>query len=146
MKHLKDEKGITGIDITIAIIIITVFVAIIATLFYNIQNSSASIERRTKATSYAVKIIEEIKGIGFDALPSVADGTNIISGYEDKYIEDNGEDTPYYQTIRVEDYSEVNTTEEVIPDVVKRVTVTISYKDNNEDKDITLSTLMSKNI
>ena len=49
MKHLKDEKGITGIDITIAIIIITVFVAIIATLFYNIQNSSASIERRTKA-------------------------------------------------------------------------------------------------
>ena len=30
MKHLKDEKGITGIDITIAIIIITVFVAIIA--------------------------------------------------------------------------------------------------------------------
>lgn len=143
MKHLKEERGLTGIDITIAIIIITIFVAIITTLFYNIQKSSSEMERRTQATSYAIQLIEEIKAIGFNALPKVEDNTNIIPGYEDKYINYNGEDTPYYQEIRVEDYSEIETDKEIMPDIVKRVTVTISYKSGNEDKEISLSTLIS---
>ncbi len=145
MKILKKEEGITGIDITIAIILITIFISIIATLFYNIQKTSTELERETIATSYAVEIIEEIKALGFGQLPNVDEGTNQITGYEDKYIEDNGKDTPYYQTIRVEDYSEINESEEIEPDMVKKVTVTISYKVNNKDKDITLSTLMSIN-
>ena len=66
--------------------------------------------------------------------------------YEDKYIQDNGVDTPYYQTIRVEDYSEIAEStgeEEIQPDVVKKITVTIAYKSGNENKEISLSTSMS---
>ena len=147
MKHLKNEKGVTGVDITIAIILITIFVAIITTLFFNIRKTSSDIERRTQATAYAVSIIEQIKANGFDALPTVSDGTNIITGYEDKYIQDNGVDTPYYQTIRVEDYSEIAEStgeEEIQPDVVKKITVTIAYKSGNENQEISLSTSMSK--
>lgn len=147
MKHLKNEKGVTGVDITIAIILITIFVAIIATLFFNIRRTSSDIERRTQATAYAVSIIEQIKANGFDALPTVSDGTNIITGYEDKYIQDNGVDTPYYQTIRVEDYSEIIEStgeEEIQSDVVKKITVTIAYKSGNENQEISLSTSMSK--
>lgn len=147
MKHLKNEKGVTGVDITIAIILITIFVAIIATLFFNIRRTSSDIERRTQATAYAVSIIEQIKANGFDDLPTVSDGTNIITGYEDKYIQDNGVDTPYYQTIRVEDYSEIVEStgeEEIQPDVVKKITVTIAYKSGNENQEISLSTSMSK--
>ena len=147
MKYLKNEKGVTGVDITIAIILITIFVAIIATLFFNIRKTSSDIERRTQATAYAVSIIEQIKANGFDALPTVSDGTNIITGYEDKYIQDNGVDTPYYQIIRVEDYSEIVEStgeEEIQPDVVKKITVTIAYKSGNENQEISLSTSMSK--
>ena len=147
MKYLKNEKGVTGVDITIAIILITIFVAIIATLFFNIRKTSSDIERRTQATAYAVSIIEQIKANGFDALPTVSDGTNIITGYEDKYIQDNGVDTPYYQTIRVEDYSEIVEStgeEEIQSDVVKKITVTIAYKSGNENQEISLSTSMSK--
>ena len=147
MKYLKNEKGVTGVDITIAIILITIFVAIIATLFFNIRKTSSDIERRTQATAYAVSIIEQIKANGFDALPTVSDGTNIITGYEDKYIQDNGVDTPYYQTIRVEDYSEIIEStgeEEIQSDVVKKITVTIAYKSGNENQEISLSTSMSK--
>ena len=146
MKKMKSEKGVTGVDITVAIILITIFVAIIATLFFNIQKTSSDIERRTEATAYAVSIIEQIKANGFDSLPTVSDGTNIITGYEDKYIQDNGVDTPYYQTIRVEDYSEIAEStgeEEIQPDVVKKITVTIAYKSGNENKEISLSTSMS---
>ncbi len=147
MKYLKNEKGVTGVDITIAIILITIFVAIIATLFFNIRKTSSDIERRTQATAYAVSIIEQIKANGFEALPTVSDGTNIITGYEDKYIQDNGVDTPYYQTIRVEDYSEIIEStgeEEIQSDVVKKITVTIAYKSGNENQEISLSTSMSK--
>lgn len=147
MKYLKNEKGVTGVDITIAIILITIFVAIIATLFFNIRKTSSDIERRTQATAYAVSIIEQIKANGFEALPTVSDDTNIITGYEDKYIQDNGVDTPYYQTIRVEDYSEIAEStgeEEIQPDVVKKITVTIAYKSGNENQEISLSTSMSK--
>ena len=82
MKILKKEEGITGIDITIAIILITIFISIIATLFYNIQKTSTELERETIATSYAVEIIEEIKALGFGQLPNVDEGTNQITGYE----------------------------------------------------------------
>ena len=145
MKIFKNEEGITGVDITIAIILITIFVSIIATLFYNIQKTSTELERETIATSYAVEIIEEIKALGFEQLPNVDEG-NQISGYEDKYIEDNGEDTPYYQTVRVEDYSQISNDEEVEPEMLKKVTVTVSYKVNNNNKEITLSTMISRNI
>ena len=145
MKIFKNEEGITGVDITIAIILITIFVSIIATLFYNIQKTSTELERETIATSYAVEIIEEIKALGFEQLPNVDEG-NQISGYEDKYIEDNGEDTPYYQTVRVEDYSQISNDEEVEPEMLKKVTVTVSYKVNNTNKEITLSTMISRNI
>ena len=145
MKIFKNDEGITGVDITIAIILITIFVSIIATLFYNIQKTSTELERETIATSYAVEIIEEIKALGFEQLPNVDEG-NQISGYEDKYIEDNGEDTPYYQTVRVEDYSQISNDEEVEPEMLKKVTVTVSYKVNNTNKEITLSTMISRNI
>lgn len=49
MKNIiNQEKGITGIDIVVAVFIITIFVALITTLFYNINSNSASIERKTR--------------------------------------------------------------------------------------------------
>ena len=145
MKHLKEEQGITGIDITIAIILITIFVAIIATLYFNIQKTSDDIERKTQATAYSVQIIEEIKANGFDSLPTVSENTNLIDGYEDKYIKENGKDTPYYQTVRVEDYSQLEGSGAIQPDIVKKITVIIKYRSGNEDQEIALSTSMSNN-
>ena len=56
--NLKNEKGITNIDIIVSIIIITLFVAIIATLMSNINGNSDSVERRAEATNYAINEIE----------------------------------------------------------------------------------------
>ena len=40
--RIKSEKGITGIDITVSIILITLFVTIIATLIYMVHTISTS--------------------------------------------------------------------------------------------------------
>ena len=55
---IKSEKGITNIDLTVSIILITLFVAIIATLMFTINTSSSSMERKTEATNYAINEIK----------------------------------------------------------------------------------------
>ena len=63
--HIKEEKGVTGIDIAISVIVITIFIALIANLIANINLNSKDIERKTIATSYAVQEIEKIKALGY---------------------------------------------------------------------------------
>lgn len=62
---IKEEKGVTGIDIAISVILITIFIAMIANLIANININSKDTERKTKATLYAVQEIEKIKALGY---------------------------------------------------------------------------------
>ena len=43
--RIKSEKGITGIDITVSIILITLFVSLIATLMYTTNKNASTMER-----------------------------------------------------------------------------------------------------
>ena len=63
--HIKEEKGATGIDIAISVILITIFIALIANLISNINLNSEDTKRKTIATSYAVQEIENIKAKGY---------------------------------------------------------------------------------
>ena len=74
---IKSQKGITTIDVTISIIIITLFVALIATLMYMIRSNSNTIERKAEATNYAINTIEEIKAANFEEAENLAGEGNI---------------------------------------------------------------------
>ena len=63
--HIKEEKGLTGIDIAISVILITIFIAFIANLISSINLKSEDTKRKTTATSYAVQEIENIKAQGY---------------------------------------------------------------------------------
>ena len=63
--RIKEEKGLAGIDIAISVIVITIFIAMIGNLIVNINLNAKTTERKTIATSYAVKEIEQIKGKGY---------------------------------------------------------------------------------
>lgn len=130
---LKNEKGATGIDITISVIILALFIGLIVSLMYGINQSSKDIERKTQATNYAISEIEKLKAEDFETLESKQ-----TSGYID--------DTPYYKTIKVIDYAnlEENKGQDKEPGLVKKVTVEISYKSGKEDKKVELSTVLSK--
>ena len=131
--NFKSEKGATGIDITIAIIIIGLFIGLIVSLMYGINKSSKDIERKTEATNYAISEIEKLKAEDFDTLESKQ-----TSGYIDG--------TPYYKTIKVVDYADLeeNQGEDKERGLIKKVTVEISYKSGKEDKKVELSTALSK--
>ena len=131
--NLKSEKGATGVDIAISIIILSLFIGLIVSLMYGIGQTSKDIERKTEATNYAISEIEKLKAEDFETLESKQ-----TSGYI--------EDTPYYKTIKVVDYADLeeNKGQDKEPGLVKKVTVEIAYKSGKENKKVELSTVLSK--
>ena len=142
---MKSERGFTAIDVSIAIILIFIFVSILAVLFFQYNNSSQELERKSQATYYAISEIEQIKNSNFDEY--IGMGITQIDTIEEGNIQvenesGNIEDTEYYKTITVEDYSLTRPKKKI--DYVKTIKVQISYKFNNKTQTVELSTVKTK--
>lgn len=140
--NLREEKGITGIDITVTVIVITLFVALIATLLTAINTSSSSIDRKTEATNHVISTIEELKAESWDNIQKIEDGQN--NGYNG-YINN----TSYYRTIEIKDYAKIKeeegfNKEDFKEGLVKKLTVQVSYKNGKDDEVISISTVLTK--
>lgn len=56
----KEERGFTTVDLSIAMIVVTIFVAIMGSVFYNVYLSSTEAKRTATALNYGVDIFEAI--------------------------------------------------------------------------------------
>ena len=142
---MKSEKGITTIDITVAIILITLFVAIIAILMYQINANSASTKRNSEATSYAIAEIEKLKAQDFDTLVDTDETTNQFENITD---ETTNQATGYSKRITITDYANLPENiddETIVSGLVKQVTVEIAYQDGDTMQTVDLSTVITKN-
>ena len=149
---VKNEKGITNIDLTVSIILITIFIALIATIMYTINANFNSIERRTEATNYAINEIESLKAKNFeDLLDTPIDGTNDFVNIIVKEGEGNTaieKATGFSKKITIIDYSNLPENQDddtILSGLVKKVTVEIAYKDKNRIETVELSTVIAKN-
>lgn len=139
--NIRKENGVTGIDISIAVVVLFIFVSLIASLIYNYNVSVKESTRKTQALNLAIDEIEKVKKNGFskyENLDKNSDGTEIennqsIAGNEG-----------FFKTIEITDYTDIEGNENEQKDVVKRVTVIISYKSKGESQEIELSTLLTK--
>lgn len=140
---LRSEKGFTGIDISISVVIIFIFVSIIAALIAQVNSKSREISLKNDATYIAINEIEKVKSNGLEEYvgKSEADGNNVICENEEIENEEG-----FYRTITVLDYADVEKDEEIEKDIVKKVTVKISYMYRNEEQKVELSTIVSKEI
>ena len=74
--NLREEKGFTGIDISIAVIIILIFIPTIFGVIYNSSKSRQIANRQATSINKAVEILEEAKGFGT---------TDVEKHFEEKY-------------------------------------------------------------
>lgn len=140
---IKEEKGFTGIDIAISLIVITIFIAMIANLIANINLTAQDTNRKTIATSYAVQEIEKIKAQGYlDSYDSKGRAKEDILKEEDIY--NGSEFTGYNKKILIRDYVLVVNDTTKKSNVVKEITVNISYKVGNKEKNVKISTYVAK--
>ena len=61
MKNIKQEKAATGIDIAISLGIISITLAILGALYFNLYISNTQIERKTEAINFATQILEKME-------------------------------------------------------------------------------------
>ena len=142
--RIKNEQGITNIDLTITIILITLFITIIATLIFTINRNSTSVERGTEATNYAINEIENLKAQDFESLTHTDATTNDFIDITDA----EGQLTGYSKKITITDYANLPENQDddtILSGLVKKVTVEISYKDGDTIETVDLSTVISKN-
>ena len=137
--RIKSEKGITGIDITVSIILITLFVSLIATLMYTTNKNASTMERRTEATNYAITEIEKLKAQTFSDLQD----TNETNDF--KNIMEGTNPTGYAKKITITDYANLPGKTDAVSGLVKQVTVEIAYKDGDTTQTVELSTVITKN-
>ncbi len=140
---IKEEKGLTGIDIAISLIIITIFISTIANLIANVNLNSKSMERKSIATSYAVQEIEKIKAQGYK---TDYDDKGIIEEQvvKEEDIYKNSEFTGYHKTVTIKDYVLIVNDSTKQKNVVKQITANISYKLGKENQNVTISTYVAK--
>lgn len=149
--NVKSQKGFTGIDITIAIIVITLFVSIISVVFYNITISSKKVERKIEATYIAQDVIEKIKALDYDeAIETQGEDAVDIGSYKNnnKLIIDNKEyDSAYTIEIKVKKYVPNSNGQENNDsnDLVKIVNVNVLYKIGKEVENVELTTTIVRN-
>lgn len=134
---IRSEKGFTGIDISVSIVIVFIFITIISVLVYRVNSTSKEISLRSDATYLAINEIEQVKINGIDAYL----GMNEESGP----IEENVEiQEGFYKTITVMDYTDIPGNEDATSDIVKKVTVKISYMFQAKEQSVEISTIVSK--
>ena len=134
---IKDDRGFSGVDVTISTLIIIVFLGLIVGLFYNLASTSARIERKTRATNLAIEIIEALKVTKFDDLKSTEEDQ--MSVEELKLLSSREINIPngYSYKILIEDYQNGG--------VIKKLKVEITYKQGKSNENISIETLV-KNI
>ena len=149
---IKNQEGFTSIDLTVSIILITLFIALIVAIMYTINANFISIERRTEATNYAINEIETLKAQNFEDLQDTpTDGTNDFVNMTEKEGEGNTtieKTTGFSKKITIIDYSnlpENQGDDTIVSGLVKKVTVEIAYKEGEEIKTVELSTVIAKN-
>ena len=135
------EKGYTGIDIAISIVVITIFISLIAVIISRFNSSADEIKYKEEATAIAIEEIEKIKKEGFETYKdrSIANENSEVS----KNIEIEGKEG-FHKTILVEDYTDIERNSEKISGLVKKVKVKISYMFQGKEQSVEVSTIISK--
>lgn len=119
---VKNEKGVTLIDIAVSIIIITIFVAVNTAILYNSYIRTIETKRNDGAVKKLIQKLEDIKN----------------SDFKDVNSESSAEDGYKYEIV-VENYKEI----------IKKVTVTVSYdffegKEEQKTQKFTITTLKAQ--
>lgn len=150
----KSEKGFTQIDITVALILVLLFMSIIAVLFFNITKSSKSIERESEATYIATAIIEAVKAKKYDdiKLTSEVNITNYLDNNNNQIIPvktsgtvDFNDDKILIEQGYTASLSVINYPPDSEDDYVKLVTVYVRYKVAGETKTVELNASIVRN-
>ena len=127
---ILDNKGVTGIDLTISIVVLSIFSGLIITLMSSIYKNSIEIQKSANAMAYATIVLEKVDEKSFNEIDE-----NFVNA-----LKTNGE-------IDIANDYAINFSTDVLEEnLIKKVVVKVVYDINGEQKSITISKLKIKEI
>lgn len=154
LKKIKKNNGITQMDLTIAVIVIVLFVSVITTLFYNVYIRGQYVKRLSEANGLVVQILESISSLPYDDIV-IEENSLLVStlldkiGIEKQSIENSvyiGNISGYTITVKVEKYTDLerNKNKSDLEDVIKIINVKVEYKVSDNVNQVQISTVRTK--
>lgn len=129
-KIISNNKGVTGIDLTVAIIILTLYTGIIVTLMSNTYRTSTEIQMGANAMSYVTMVLEKVDEKAYEEIDN-----NFVTK-----LKSSGE-------VQMNDnYTVEISTNELEENMFKKVQVSVKYNLNGEEKSIVINKLKIKEI
>lgn len=129
---LKGEKGVTGIDVTIGLILFLIGTTAVLNMYLQIYKNSTMLKINETILGYVTEIFEEIDLENYDDITNqrveeIINAANIPSQYTiTKTI------TKYKDLVE-------NKTDEKVNDYVKKITLNIKYSIDNVQRDFDIS-------
>lgn len=134
-RYFKENKGVTGVDLVVATVVIIIFSGILTSLMASLYKTSAEIQASSIAMAYATIISEKIDEKSFE---EVNNNEDFVA-----YLKAKGEvEIPDDYNITVIKASENGLNSEYI----KSISIVVSYKVMNNDKSLSLSKLKIKEV
>ena len=129
-KILKNNKGITGIDLTIGLIVLALFSGVITMLMSYKYKYSLEIQKGANAMAYATMVLEKVDEKSYEEVNEA-----FVT-----YLENLGE-------IELSDQYVINfSAKELSKDLFKKVEITVNYDFFGEQKSLAINKLKIKEL
>lgn len=115
IKVLKKENGISLQDIVIAMVILSMFVGVIGSMYYEIAFNSNLIKLNAIAVEYAIKVAEDVDILSYE---DINENFDIYMNSKHKMPEG------FNLTVSVKKYNEQDSSKQ---DIIKIVTINVEY-------------------
>ena len=133
-KILLNNRGVTGIDLVVSLIILVIFTGLITSLMSATYKLSVEIQKSANANAYATIIFEKVDEKAYDEIDN-----NFVEN-----LKSTGEisidDNEYIIELSVQTFSELK------QNVLKKVEMTIKYDVNGEEKTMVMTKLKVKEV
>ena len=139
MNRLKSNKGVTGIDVAMSIIIIVITIGVISSMYSSYSRKYKQIQRASVATNLAMEIIQNVNKMEFNNLKTSS--LNVTN--ENKYGLLNESSTiPKGFEIIV---SKLKVDNNISEDLMYKVNVEVKFDVGENTNNVLLSTIKKKN-
>ena len=159
--NFKSNKGYTGADISIALIILLIFIPTIGAIIFNITLANNNTIRKVNAMNFATSILEIAKETDYDKLKleNTEEKEEFLDKINEKFgiTSENGEfslkdenNTSYKVKVTItkyidtEEYASSHDSTDEKKDLVKTITTEVEYPIGNETKKVNVSTVIEK--
>lgn len=152
--NFKSNKGYTGIDISIAMIIILVFIPTIFGIVYNLQKIRSRTERETIAVNIATDVLEIARSLNYSEVFISNENSEFKTILNNKYsnleISNNTVNCNYSDVnnihykiqVTVSNYYPADIEVQDQNDLVKQITAEVMYPVGYSTKSINISTVL----